>query len=264
MPTLFDIAEVNTGDFKVSIDKLRIGHYHPWSFRVQRVLMAKGLWEAVLSSGDDSTDARSLDLLIHHLHDRDLSLAMNCTTGKQLWDKLRNQYANNSPAAQLNMRQQLFSMKQLKNEGAQEWGNRITEQYNKHQAAGIDTSEADVCQVLLKGVTPPFHTVRDTLLVTSSELVLEKIITALISYEQMILTNKNSSYDNSQDSAYLVSNTNRRFDRKPARRHTPAARFENSSRPPQQTRPSQQTQGPQQHTTRPEQQSHQTRPQPSP
>ncbi len=255
------VTEMTTTDCKVSIDKMKPERFLDWTFRVHRLALSKGLATALVSTGDASKDARAFDLIIHHLDDKDLRLARTCTTGKQLWDKLHSQYANNSQAAQLNMKQELFHMKQIKNESAQEWGNRISEQFYKHQTAGLDTSEGEACQMLLKGVLPPFHTVRDTILVTCQTLELDKIITSLISYEQMILNNKSSSYDSSQDSAYLVSSNNRRFDTRPLRRPTPAARFENSSRPPQQTRPPQQPRGPQRQTTRPPQQSQIQRPQ---
>src|SRR6478609_1889667 len=98
----------------VMIEKLSLTNHFTWSILITRVFRSLGLLEVLTIGGESyaAMEERAMDLLVFNMTPELVVISTTCTTAKQLWDKLNDQFANTSTSAKLNMKQLLLGMKQ--------------------------------------------------------------------------------------------------------------------------------------------------------
>jgi len=183
-----DVRQLSLQVQRTIINKLSAGTYLPWSFRIQRLARAKGLWEVITGTGspDPNKDQQALDLISTYISDEHIMVAMRCSGGRELWELLKKQYANNSKMAQANAKQALATLRQEGHESITDYVDRIRTQRAMNTVMGIQVDDEEVIIILLTGLNEDYKSIRDTLMVSAQSLGLETMIQQLLGYEQMV------------------------------------------------------------------------------
>jgi hypothetical protein len=97
---------------KISIEKLDVDTYATWSTKMRWLLIAKGLWDAVINEVvNQDHDQKALAMIGLCVRDHHLSTLAQCATARQAWEALHRVYMARSNARRLQLRRELTALK---------------------------------------------------------------------------------------------------------------------------------------------------------
>ena len=171
-----------------AVELLDVDNYATWRSKMKFLLIAKGLWSAVVGDRVDAEkDAKALAQIGLHVKDHHLPVLELCTSAKAAWEQLETLYQAKSNARKRQLRKELSQLRMGAAEPLAKYVARAKEIQNQLRAAGYEVADQEVAWALLAALPPAFETVVTVLETSTTEDVkLEDILPKLMSVEQRL------------------------------------------------------------------------------
>ena len=181
---------------KALVDHLDVDNYATWRVKIRLLLIQKGLWTPVTKDEptNQEQDQRAFACIGLHMKDHYASTLQECSTSKQLWDKLEAMYKAKSTAKQLQLRRELNALKKDPVEPLIKYVGRTKDIRDQMRAAGLEIKDHEVALALLAGLPSEFAMVSSILTSSNEELKLDEMLAKLLNVEELTKLDEPKAY----------------------------------------------------------------------
>ena len=176
-------------DTRVSLERLDVDNYAPWSVRMRFTLISRGLWKHVINDGevtDTDGDQKALALIGLSVMDHHLPSLGQRETAKAAWDALESVYKAKSMARRVALKREMNSLKKAAEEPMTKYVARAKELRDQLAAAGHTTNDEEVAAALLAGLPPDYDVIVAVLETTADKVDLDVLLGKLLTAEQRL------------------------------------------------------------------------------
>ena len=158
-------------DTKLSMAKFNGQNYHLWKFKMEALLIERGVWDAIdiarpgegSSSGTDTAsttwkrqDQRARSAIILSITDDQLMHIHGCKTAKEAWDKLKAVHEKQGVANRHYMRRRFLTLR-MEGNSMQDHLNRLKRLVGELAAIGAPVSNEDQVYTLLASLPDSYE-----------------------------------------------------------------------------------------------------------
>ena len=177
---------------KFTIPKFNGKDYAVWKIQMKSILIAKDLGSAIeneIKAEQDvnSKDAKARALLFASLDNKHVKLVMQCTTAKQIWDRLSEVHEQRSSGTLVALMQEFFNLRMRSDETVQDFVARTEYVAGQLSDIGSPQSESTVVGKIISGLPARFRGFRSSWMgVPIADQNLKTLLPRLIAEETML------------------------------------------------------------------------------
>ena len=199
----------------LNIERLDLTNYATWAWRMQCVLTAKALWEAI--EGPTATSVEGAPTAVDSEIDRKakafiglcvasqhLPTVMRAPTAKDAWAALKTYFKSMGPVLKLRLRRDLNNLKMGTAEPVLKYLARAKELRDTLRDAGLDVDEQETLMTVLTGLPAAYDTAITLLTAPGAEPTLDTIVPTLLQVEERA---RGGRPDRSGDTAFMAAFT---------------------------------------------------------
>lgn len=172
----------------VKIAPLDQDNYATWAKQMKFLLVSKGFWSAVRPPAGAAVPAdvndKAVALIGLHVADHHLDMVDNSVSAEACWTSLENLYRARSNARQLQLRQELNSIKKGAGESVSVYVGRARQLWRDLTACGVTMTEHEVTQCLLAGLPSEYDILVTVLEIPNQALTMDTVLPRLLTVEQ--------------------------------------------------------------------------------
>ena len=184
----------------IHFDKLDTNNWGEWKRRMRGLLKSKECWSVINKvkdeeEGSDKTkdsgkDDLAMGLMELHLGSWYLPMVDDCTTAKELWDKLEKMFQAQNNARRLVLRQQLNNLKLEKGEPVAKYIARAKSIASDLEGVGHKPEISELTLPVLAGLPEQYNVLVTVIGASKEDYTLDDILTMLLTTEQQINSRK--------------------------------------------------------------------------
>ena len=214
---------------KLTVSKLEGSkNWQVWKYQMQTVLEAKDLWghvdgtktrpeDAGQQPAFDRSERKTKALLVTSINSDLVYLITECTTSKQIWDKLKERFQRDTIASKLFLKQKFFSLKMKDDDSIEEHLRHMKEITDQLAAINAPIPEDEHIVAILLSLPRTYNTIVTALTAKGDELHLAQVQQALINEEEKRLQSKASKSTTTGSDRGESALRHEKFHRKPIR-----------------------------------------------
>lgn len=196
--------------------------YGVWKFQMEQIFEMKGLTTAITETEATIPPAQLEDFrkaskkaktyIATHVDTKHAKNIMNCTTAKDMWDRLSQIHENTSKNNKIGLQREFFTFRMKNNESVSDYVSRGEYIFNKLKEAGVMYTEDTLVSKLICGLPNQFRTFRSQWnATTDKDQVLGVLVPRLMAEEQM--NQETRGNDKNNDSVAMYSRNTYRNNR---------------------------------------------------
>lgn len=205
-----------------TIDKLNSSNFSSWKFRMQMILIDRGLWEIVdgtqvapvVTSGDEASQAKLVDWkkkdntaraqIALTVGNSELVHIKAAKTSREVWTKICSVFEAKGLAARIFLRRKFFNIKLKEGDGMQAHINQVRELAEQLDAIGAPVTDSDIAMTLLCSLPEQY----DSLIVAlesrpSDDLTSEFVASRLLAEEKRRQESFNVKVNGTAEAAFV-------------------------------------------------------------
>lgn len=168
-----------------AMERLGDDNFSTWAVRMKFLLVRKDLWTVTESgtvpAGADRAekDAKAIAVIGHHVKDTYLPTICECSTAKDVWERLQAMHVKSSTARRIKLLRELNGLKMDANESMVHFVNRAKGLMQQLLGAGHVVTPEELTMRLLAGLPSEYDTLV-TVLEGQAELNLNDVVSRLM------------------------------------------------------------------------------------